>query len=167
MLNNYLNKHAEGNILYRAKLSYLPIIIKIAGITCTVGAFLFGLILMMYNILLAISFIVLFIIIINVLFIKDWIRILGTDIVITTKGLASKTGIIGINDHRETSFNRLDDIDIDMPKIWMRLFDVGDVAVQTIGKDDFFEFKAVDNPHEFKQQLQQLKEEYGLKTTNL
>lgn len=89
------------------------------------------------------------------------LRIAGTEIVITNSHIHSKTGIIRIDNDRETSLDKIDRVDIDKHRFVQRAFDFGDIEFQTVGSDSgFFLFKDVAHPYEIKDAYNAAKYDY-------
>lgn len=92
---------------------------------------------------------------------KAALRIVGTEMVITNSHIHSKTGIIRIDNDRETSLDKIDRVDIDKHKFVQRIFDFGDIEFQTVGSDSgFFLFKDVAHPYEMKDAYNAAKYDY-------
>jgi hypothetical protein len=78
------------------------------------------------------------------------LRNLGTDIVVTDRRLHTKTGILDVDNDKQTPLTNIDDTVAD-PTVLGRLFGYGDVVVHTFGgreADDNFPFRNVTDPHE-------------------
>lgn len=92
---------------------------------------------------------------------KTALRIVGTEMVITNSHIHSKTGIIRIDNDRETSLDKIDRVDIDKHRFVQRVFDFGDIEFQTVGSDSgFFLFKDVAHPYEMKDAYNAAKYDY-------
>lgn len=92
---------------------------------------------------------------------KTALRIVGTEMVITNSHIHSKTGIVRIDNDRETSLDKIDRVDIDKHKVVQRIFDFGDIEFQTVGSDSgFFLFKDVAHPYEMKDAYNAAKYDY-------
>lgn len=89
------------------------------------------------------------------------LRIVGTEMVITNSHIHSKTGIVRIDNDRETSLDKIDRVDIDKHRFVQRIFDFGDIEFQTVGSDSgFFLFKDVAHPYEMKDAYNAAKYDY-------
>lgn len=78
------------------------------------------------------------------------LRNIGTDIVVTDRRLHTKTGILDVDNDKQTPLTNIDDTVAD-PTVFGRLFGYGDVVVHTFGghgAGDDFPFRNVTDPHE-------------------
>jgi membrane protein YdbS with pleckstrin-like domain len=152
-MTGYLNKRLKRTgerIVYRTHLSWIPMFLSaipmiwlvsiIAGAVMgftgnwgyTLMAFLLGFILILISM------------------IPKILRNLGTDIVVTDRRLHTKTGILDVDNDKQTPLTNIDDTVAD-PTVLGRLFGYGDVVVHTFGgreADDNFPFRNVTDPHE-------------------
>ncbi|MBO4365707.1 MAG: PH domain-containing protein [Eggerthellaceae bacterium] len=160
-LHGYIDKQLTGDeqIIYRAHLSWVPIVGKIltfllAGIIVCVCLVQFaGQGRVAAYALVAIT-------LLGVLIqLPAIVRNLGVDIVVTDKRLHSKTGLIMVKNDRESSLARVDDTDIDFESIFERLFNYGSIEIRTLGAE-LIHFDNVAKPRQLKRRINEAKEKY-------
>lgn len=160
-LDQQVHKERGEKILYRAHMSWVPVIVGMAPkamIFSAAAGFVWG---ATENPLLGIGTVALGVIVIVATQIPRIVTNLGTDIILTNQRIMAKKGIVTIKDDREASLGRIDSTDIDFNSLWERLFKYGDIEVKTIGDENFFPFKEIARPLQFKWAIQEAKQRYA------
>lgn len=153
-MTNYIDrklKRTNERIVYRAHLSWIPIVvgaIPLMMLTSVIAGALYGLFDNFGYVLLAYVIGILLVILTRV---PKIMKNIGTDIVVTDRRLHTKTGLINVDNDRETPLTNIDDTIAD-PTVFGRMMGYGDVSVHTFGggqgMDDSFVFKGVADPFE-------------------
>ena len=136
-LDQQVHRERGEKILYRAHMSWVPVIVSIAPkamIFSAASGFVWG---ATENPLFGI-----------------WTVTLGAIVTVASQ-------IPRIVTNREASLGRIDSTDIDFNSLWERLFKYGDIEVKTIGDDNFFPFKEIAHPLQFKWAIQEAKQRYA------
>ncbi len=160
-LDQQVHRERGEKILYRAHMSWVPVIVSIAPkamIFSAASGFVWG---ATENPLFGIGTVTLGAIVTVASQIPRIVTNIGTDIILTNQRIMAKKGIIAIKDDREASLGRIDSTDIDFNSLWERLFKYGDIEVKTIGDDNFFPFKEIAHPLQFKWAIQEAKQRYA------
>ena len=160
-LHGYIDKQLTSGetIVYRAHLSWVPIVAKIllflvVGIAVCVAVVFFG----GDNRVAALSLVI--IALLGVLIqLPAMVRNWGVDIVVTDKRLHSKTGLVAVQNDRESSLARVDDTDIDFNSVFQRLFNYGSIEIHTLGSE-LIHLDNVANPRALKKAINEAKEKY-------
>ena len=161
-LHGYIDKQLveDEDILYRAHLSWIPVILHIIPFAI-IGSAVSGLLWSLFGLGIAILGLLLFILIGFISQTGRIIRNLSVDIVVTNQRIHSKEGLINVKNDREASLSRVDDSDIDFHSIWNRLFKFGDLEVRTIGGEAFFKFQDISRPRLLKRAINEAKDTYA------
>lgn len=146
-LHGHLNKNIPDGeeIVYRASLSWLPLVLKAAPlliIASALGGFVYGVVSPLASVIVILVALAL----IAILFSKKIISILGVDIVVTTEAIRSKRGIIVPQDVRCEPLTKSESSDIDYPSFAGVLFGYGRVTVTGVGGGSAFSFDGVADP---------------------
>ena len=160
-LHGYIDKQLTSGetIVYRAHLSWVPIVAKIllflvVGIAVCVAVVFFG----GDNRVAALSLVI--IALLGVLIqLPAMVRNWGVDIVVTDKRLHSKTGLVAVQNDRESSLARVDDTDIDFNSVFQRLFNYGSIEIHTLGSE-LIHLENVARPRDLKKAINEAKEKY-------
>ena len=156
-------KHESSDefVIYRASRSWIPVIIRIVPVValfCIVGGVVWhnfglvpGILVLLAGILLSV-----------LMQASKIIYNLGVDIVVTNKYLRCKKNLISVTDDRSSSLSRIDDIDVDFPTVFNRIFGYGNIEIQTInGTDDFFKFNSISKPEALRSAINNAKDTYA------
>lgn len=160
---NYLNSHLnEGEFpLYRAHLSWIPVFVRqipfmligslIGGVAWGVtGDFLLG------------CSIALGAWIIGALAqIGQIYKNIATDILLTNQGVHSKYKLFAVEDDQFSRYGYVNDARLTYNSIFQRIFQYGDVEIETIGTDANYEFKCLAKPMMLKQAVRAAQQKYG------
>lgn len=160
-LDQQVHKERGERILYRAHMSWVPVIVGMAPkavIFSAAAGFILG---ATENPIFGIGTVIIGAVITIATQIPRIVTNIGTDIILTNQRIMAKKGIIAIKDDREASLGRIDSTDIDFNSLWERLFQYGDIEVKTIGDDNFFPFKEIAQPLQFKWAIQEAKQRYA------
>lgn len=159
----YLNTHlnADEYPLYRAHLSWIPVFFRqvpfiliggiAGGITWgVVGDFFIG----------------------AAVFLAAWViglisqfhqiyKNIATDILLTNQGIHSKYKLFAVEDDQFSRYDYVNDATLSYDSIMQRLFEYGQIKIDTVGTDANFEFSCLAKPKTLKAAVRAAQSKYG------
>lgn len=161
---NYLNSHLNQDEfpLYRAHLSWIPVFIHQVPfmlVGSVIGGAVWGI---LGDFFLGCGIALIAWVIGFLSQIGQIYRNIATDILLTNQGLHSKHKLFAVEDDQFSRYGYFNDAVLDYNSILQRLFQYGDVEVNTIGDGADYIFKSLAKPQAFKSAVRAAQQKYGM-----
>lgn len=160
----YLNEHLNPgeHPIFRAHLSWIPIFVRqipFMLVGSLIGGVVGG---VMGNLLIGVA-IALGIWIIGALAqVGQIYKNIATDILLTNQGIHSKRKLFAVEDDQFSRYAVINDARLTYNSIFQRMFQYGDIEIETIGNDANFEYKCLAKPMAFKQAVRAAQQRFSI-----